>query len=608
MIDTARELFRAWHDVLRFPAGGGRELIYAPFARGARLLPAPRVAVLFACRGFATLDEHAARIAARLGGDRARVRADLAELVEAGLLVGAGELVGRLRGLAPAGEPPAARITGVGVPTRDRVADVHACLASYIENGLAHGRTLEYLVAEGDVSAATREATRASIAELAARHGVPIAHAGRKERLAYAAALARRAEVPPSVAELALCPDERKLNDSGSSRNATLLHFAGDLHLHVDDDTRCRIAPTPGQQPGLALTSQNDPSESWFPPPGEPALRDAAVSNPCFVALHEQLLGRNVAACVEQARGDGLDLDRALASFFRRLEPGGGRVLYTQMGAAGDTGAGSPWHYLLFGGKTRERLLRSEETYRHAFVSRQAVRGATRASISDGSFCLGMTLGIDGRDLTPPFLPVQRNSDGLFGVVVRVCWMDALVGFLPWVVEHTPPGARTSPFEGFFESLGHSWGEDMLCALAAATRVHPEHADPALSLRAMGATLERWGSLPLPEFEEIVLMQVLRARALDLQLLDDTLRAHGGAPAYWARDVERTAALLREAVERPTLARASDLAAALGEEEARTAMQRMVRRYGELCRRWPDLFAAAKELRREGVRVGAAVG
>ena len=124
----------------------------------------------------------------------------------------------------------------------------------------------------------------------------------------------------------------------------------------------------------------------------------------------------------------------------------------------------------------------------------------------------------------------------------------------------------------------------------------------------MGATLERWGSLPLQEFEEIVLMQVLRARALDLQLLDDTLRAHGGAPAYWASDVERTAALLREAVERPTLARASDLAAALGEEEARTAMQRMVRRYGELCRHWPDLFAAAKELRREGVRVGAAVG
>jgi hypothetical protein len=44
--------------------------------------------------------------------------------------------------------------------------------------------------------------------------------------------------------------------------------------------------------------------------------------------------------------------------------------------------------------------------------------------------------------------------------------------------------------------------------------------------------------------------------------------------------------------------------AALGEAAGREGFRDLVRRYGELLRAWPDLWEAACDLRREGVRVG----
>lgn len=602
--DQANALVRAWHDVLRLPAGSGYELWYAPLAREARLLTPQRASLLLSCPVYATIDQHAARLAGRGLGDRAAVRRELTELARAGLLVSASDLVKRVRELVPRDAAPPPPIGAIGVPTRNRVPDTHACLASYIENGRAHGRSIEYLVAEGEVDDATRDATRASLIELARRFGVSIAHAGGPERRAYAAALAKRAGVPLDLAEFALLRSERLPNDSGGSRNAILLHFAGEMHLHVDDDTRCQLAPAPGKQPGLALTSANDPSESWFPARGAPALPDRVRVDQCYVALHEAMLGRSVAALIDGARREGLDIEGAGASFFRRLDPTGGRVLYTQLGSAGDTGTGSMWHYLLFRGPTRERLLTSEDMYRHAFTSRQSVRVVPRAAIADGGFCMGMAMGIDGRGAIPPFLPVQRNSDGLFGIVARLCHHDTFTGFVPWVIEHSPSTPRTSPFEAFFDSLGHSWGEDLLCGLVAGSHVVADHVDPARSLRALGGHLQRLGTLPLDELEEMLRVHVLRARTMDLVMLDDALRVYSGSPGYWAKDVERAITLLRAAVERRNIARSSDMEDVLGPEEARISMQRMVRRFGELCAAWPDMLAAAVELRREGVRVG----
>jgi hypothetical protein len=120
-------------------------------------------------------------------------------------------------------------------------------------------------------------------------------------------------------------------------------------------------------------------------------------------------------------------------------------VLVTMLGAEGDAGMGSSLHLLTLDGDSRARLLASEAAYRHAVARRRVLRGVTRPTVGDGGFCMAMHLGLDGRGLLPPFLPVQRNQDGVFAALVRCCLGGGLFGYLPRAVVHRPPAPGARP-------------------------------------------------------------------------------------------------------------------------------------------------------------------
>jgi hypothetical protein len=421
--------------------------------------------------------------------------------------------------------------------------------------------------------------------------------------------------VAEEIVSFALLGDDRFPVATGANRNALLLHAAGELTLQVDDDTRCRLTAPPDPLPGVAVTSIDDPAELWplldhdapRPPVDD---RGLPSSNPPatrpFLALHEDLLGRAAGDAIARSPG-GLDLAGASGMLFRRLEARGGRILVTQSGLRGDSGTGSMAHLVGLEGRSRDRFLADEATYRRALETRRVLRVSPRAAVGDGAACTAAGLGLDARALLPPFCPVQRNQDGLFGAVIRRTYHDALLGFLPWALDHEPPQHRGSAPEAALEALGQLGANDLLRLLVVAARVEPDRDDPGRSLRALGDVLVRWGSLPQTDLDDRVRAQVLRGRSLDLAMLDEALSRHRRAPAFWARDAERAVEILATAVASPAAAHPVDLVAALGEAEGRAAFRDLVRRYGELLRAWPDLWEAAVALREEGVRPGVDV-
>jgi hypothetical protein len=292
---------------------------------------------------------------------------------------------------------------------------------------------------------------------------------------------------------------------------------------------------------------------------------------------------------------------------FRRLEARGGRVVATQTGSAGDSGTGSMAHMLTLEGRSRRRLLDDQAVHERARETRQVVRAVPRTAIGDGAACMAMGLGLDARGVLPPFPPVGRNAEAVFATVLRRCRHDALLGFLPWTVDHHPPQARAELPEALFASFAAFGANDLLRLLVVASSVEPDRADPARSHRALGDVLVRWSSLALADFEEVVRVQALRSRSLEAVLLEDALRRHGRAPPFWARDVDRALSVVREALPRAALGYPVDLVAALGEPTARAHFRELVRRYGELLRVWPDLWTAALELRSEGLRAATRV-
>jgi hypothetical protein len=561
------------------------------------------VRLLLACRSFATLDDHARQLGRdlHLGPDQVpSVRCQLASLADAGLLVSHANLLELCR-QQPCPPSSPLRIAALGVPTRNRPDSLRRCLTSYAENGRQHGRANDFIVVDDSESTDLRRTNRQVLQELRDRAPGALFYAGPEERARYADALIRQAGLPVDAVRFALLNPAGCPVTTGASRNTLLLHTAGEMLLQVDDDTVCQLAAAPEVQGGLALSSQYDPTEFWFSAEGEPVLAGGAGVDRDFLAIHEQLLGKCLAECVGDA-GTDLDFGPMNASFFRRLRTETPRVLVTAAGVAGDSGMGSSVYFLMLDGDSRARLHRSEGHYQAALASHQVMRAVTRLTVSDGGFCRAVNLGLDNRQLLPPFLPVQRNQDGVFGTLLRSCFGGGLFGFLPWLLSHRPPTPRRLAPDHLWQSIAGVTTGQVFQLLAGALAPGPGPKESGQRLRALGQSLAEWGAAPAADFEEMVRLHLWNHLGRQAALLESQLTRYGGWPPYWADDARMLLAALREALPLEHYVVPADLRGAFGLGEARAAFQGLVRQFGQLLQVWPDMVEAAKGLRARGIR------
>jgi hypothetical protein len=603
----AADQYRSFPDLIRFPSGESQALVYSLWSRSALMLSALGQHLLQGCTTFATLDEHAARLCRELSALPLQidsVRRQLADLAAAGLLVARTELLDVVRRSGRADEP-AAQIAAVGIPTCDRPRSLGACLTGHMEAARRHERSTQFVVIDDSVTA--RAENRRLLDALAQDSGVPIWHGGPEDKRRFAETLARQAGAPPDLALFALGIDRDDWPiATGGSRNALLLHTAGELLLQVDDDTLCPPLPAPDFSTEIALSAAFDPTESWFfsAAASSPAAGAAAATD--LLGLHEQLLGRTIADCLADRAAP--DLASTNARFFRRLASGEGRILTTATGVAGDSGMGSCVSLLLLDGASRTRLHRTEADYRSALHRRRWLRAVTRPTVTDGGYCMALNLGLDNRRLLPPFLPFQRNQDGVFGAALALC-CGGFTGFLPWLTPHDPPEERAfSHPEVAWRRVAQLQTGQLMQVLLGSFPQGPGHSTAERRLERLGQWLEEIASGDQRDFAEYLRLHAWNARARTASQLEAQLRRYGGQPEYWADDTRRALSAVVEALTAPHAELPSDLCEKWGPDQALTRFQGLVQRYGSLLRVWPSLVAAAKALRARGVHLPARCG
>jgi hypothetical protein len=589
--------------------GDNQELIYSPLTRVAHIASSFCTRLIRGCRRFATLDEHVWQLSQelKLGFDEQQaVRGQLRALINAGLLVSHSELAAYCHAAShsPANYP---RIGSLGIPTRDRTDSLRRCLVSYIENQHGHQPELEFVIVDDSENADVRRANRQVLRTLKSRFGVEILYASPEEKVRFAGKLVEMG-LPPEAAYFGLLNPERCPVTTGASRNALLLHGAGDVLLQVDDDTVCRPTPSPGAESGLSFTSQYDPTEFWLLLENGGAFPTEAPVNGDFRALHEQMLGKDLGDCISAIEADSdLDLDQAGAGFFRKLSVPGAKVLVTATGWAGASGMSSCDYFLSTSGATRSRLLGSEDDYRHALSGHQVVRAVTRRTVSEGTFCMAINLGLDNRDVLPPFMPVQRNQDGIFGASVRACFPGAFFGFLPWVVWHKPPAPRRFSPDDLGQGAVRVQSGQITQALINSFAPGPGKTDARNTMIALGTSLAEWGCAPGADFNELVRLLLWNLISRQACQLEAQLNEFKGQPDFWARDVRRLQAAWREALATREFGVPWDLREAFGMDPSAELYQRVVRKFGVLLQAWPDMIEAAKELRRRGQRLATKI-
>jgi hypothetical protein len=524
----------------------------------------------------------------------------LEELAARGFLVTAESLLEDCRRHAtPETLPP---VASIGITTRKRTGVLGRGLRSHFDNRQRYQRSTNYVIIDdaGDIESEDR--TRAMLLELRREFAVPIRYAGRAERRRFAAALAKESGAPADLVEFALLGLPACQVTTGAVRNCLLLAACGDRLVIVDDDSVCKLAPCPAPEKGIALTSRRDPTEFWFFADPQSTLRETAFSEADLLGLHETLLGRQIGDRLAQAAGfESVDLHSAEATLDCRLRLWGGRVLATMGGILGDSGIGAT-AYLFVDRESQKRLTRSEAHYLTAVRSRQVLRTVRRTTISEGTACLAGNLGLDSRSLLPPFIPVQRNSDGLFARVLRLCFRDGYLGYLPWVVLHDPERPRQNALEDYWRHIRQVRLPDLVIHLLQASNAPYDGLGDAASLRRLGAQFEDWGSLDAVEFEEVLQKQVWRTAA-GVFSTSGNPEVPAAEQEFYARYRKKYADILRERVTDRDYLLPSDLSQAGGEDQVRALVREIIRRFGQLLQGWPEMYSAARRLRARGVEL-----
>ena len=551
------------------------------------------------CEKFRALESHVADHAEAHGWgsmEVASLRSWLPRLLEAGLLVSSFDLHAQIRAQSAEARPGV--IEAIGFPTGgDRVPLMARALDSFIANTEAHGRSVEFLISDGSRTSAQRDAFRAMGAARAGR----VLYAGEDEKRDFAKRLVERSGCSPEAVEFALFDPLGTGFTCGANRNAVLLHGAGRMVCSVDDDVVCRLAAPQEPSDGLALFATCDPySRSYFADRAS-ARAAATFVEVDYLAANEAMLGRALADLLP-GEADALDVAQVDDEILRRIEDAATRVRATFTGHIGDPGIPTSTYYLFARGKNRERLTASEALYRAALASRSVQTLTASRAIGDASVCPGMAMGLDHRELLPPFFPVLHAEDFIFGATLWRCCPDALLGHLPFAIEHDPgpgkpivqPSDLSADRRAVVFEFAHLMRRFVLLQ-------HPApHASAVERMQVIGRALSELGALPGADFRDFLQIQTLEHESQRLDFLERQLRENTDAPDFWRDDVQALLDHTREALGHDDFDIPLELKASRSPEENRGLMRSLTARFGALLQEWPAMVEAARALREEG--------
>lgn len=600
-------------DLVSLPAGRAGYLVYSKTDRSVHLLPAPTTDLLNVCATFRPLTEHAQSgynflEVVQPGPADLReqfVIAQLEELRRRGLLVPESSQKQFYR---QHGEPEVnPKFSSVGVVTHNRIQSLERCLLSYIAHSKKHGRTHDYVVMDDFQQSAATGPIVKMLHSIKRSHGVQIRYAALMEREQFAEALVKESGLPPDVVRFALFDTEQCGSPIGANRNALFLDTVGELGYSTDDDIVCDLGLAFGARNDVSFESRGAFTKFWFFPDRKTTLKSMPRSEVDLLSLHERLLGRTLAGCIAEFDDGELSFERVNSAQIQQLIAKRGKVPVTVGGVFGDSAMPTPIMFLLLESDSRRRLLESESAYRSAFASREVLRAVDRACITDNPFFFAATFGYDNRGLLPPFMPVLRAEDDIFGFTVRACIEDGYFGHLPTAVLHSPVDARAY-FPAFLEeSAARTEMNKIILAGLISFQIGRVVLDVSRRLQTFGRHLMEIASMPQEDFEEFIKVQLWRMHTDTIQQMEGYLQHYRRQPAFWAKDVDTYLHYFHTALIKENFIVPKDLLGSRNAEEARKLSQQLVFKFGQLLYHWPGLVEAARSLRDRELRLSVAL-
>jgi hypothetical protein len=304
------------------------------------------------------------------------------------------------------------------------------------------GRCLSILVIDDDDDDAMSVNTVAALRSCDVPTTVRVDYVNKQMRRRWAHDCAARRGLDAATVEFALIGDTRTATTVGSARNYALLATCGRLIVMTDDDTVCRWFERKDRQNRTSF-------KGWTPSDRETlrlvpyATIAEAVADHSDVpldvfAMHETVLGRSWADLAERNLRDadfaGLALSPALC---RDAFAADHRVVLSAVGSLGD--CATDWNdYILLTGAA-SGLVANPDRASEVIKSRQIAVSAVNTTVWNGPVPRLLHCGVDNREMLPPFFPIDRGEDSLYGLLLRSVMPGALTALHPAMILHEPP-------------------------------------------------------------------------------------------------------------------------------------------------------------------------
>ncbi len=580
---TQPDLYRAARLSIH-QAGRSRALIFSEEHAQALEMDAVVARLLSLCQGCKTIEAHAAAIARTgVAGDPHTIAATLQSLAMTGLLRSCADLV-------PAAPPGAAaddtRISTVAVITADRPSILARSLGSFARHLDAHGHAARLRVVDGSRDPSHQAANRALSADLAQRSGRTIDYAG----VAEASALCGRLEgagVPRETLGFALTP-----GSIGANRNLVLLFTAGEHVLMADDDIVCEPWTRREARRGVAVWGHTDPQDSEFFSTRDEARHAATWPAADLLSAHAAILGRpllDLLARPDESPELGETCGHLIAALAeRRRQP----VRLTFTGIAGDSGTYCPYSRLFASGPTQARLASSRDIFERALRSREVLRMTARTTLTHDPRCMAGCMGLANTGVVPPFMPVGRNEDGVFGAMTVAVDPLALFAHLPLGVVHD--SGRPALYEDrSMRSASESRLSELLILLTRAASQGALEADPTVRLARLAGTIGAVAALDAPAFVSHVTRVLIDARAQQLARIEAMVGRPAEYPPYWRSSLEEYRRALVRSLARPDFFLPIEFQDAGSVGAGFAQLRTFAGRFAALLGAWPALGRAA---------------
>lgn len=459
--------------------------------------------------------------------------------------------------------------------------------------------------------------------QIADESEITVSYTGLKQKNAFMKGLqsaGTASHIPEAVIRFALSGHPHWTNSAGANRNCLFLATHGKTVLSNDYDcfsTFTRLTPKllriedqeppKPSEPELTLSSEFDPSNFRFFNNFEELSSSTPYSRDSLYDHHNKFLGKKAKDIIAAYSGNSkaIKLRGTSPNLIERLRQVDPTIRVTGTGIYGDSGMGNPLYILLSDGPERAQLTASLDDYLAALTKRTILYGVTTPHITESPYLLGAQIGLDNRDMLPPFMPVGRNQDSVFGYLLQHCYGPGAMAYLPIAVTHHSENHYAFKREDLYKIAPRIC--DIVMMILEANPVHSAVEAPPDRLHSIGESIKRVGEQPIERFREYLFHLWLDTVKKRIGYMESLLQKHRGEPHYWAEDVER----VMEAFETYTLERNTIIPADyenpsnLTHEEyaaaAEDACREVIRMFGELLILWPDLLNLTVELKQSNI-------